>query len=162
MSYVIASPQMLAAVATDVAGIGSSLNAATAAAAMPTTNVLAAAQDEVSAAITSLFSGVAQDYQALSARAAAFHSEFVQALGGAGGAYVAAEAASASGLQAVGSATLQVVNAPTEMLVGRPLIGDAPAATTPGAPGGAAGILFGNGGNGAAGVAGVNDGAGGA
>ena len=35
MSYLIAAPEMLAAAAADVAGIGSSLNAATAAAAAP-------------------------------------------------------------------------------------------------------------------------------
>ena len=44
MSYVIAAPDMLAAAAADVAGIGSSLSAANAAAAAPTTGVLAAAE----------------------------------------------------------------------------------------------------------------------
>jgi len=53
MSYVIAAPEMLATAAADVAGIGSSLNAANA------------------AAIASLFSGHGQQFQALSARAAA-------------------------------------------------------------------------------------------
>ncbi len=74
MSYVIAAPEMLAAAAADVAGIGSSLSAAHAVAAAPTTAVMAAAEDEVSAAIATLFSGHAQQYQALSAQAAAFHS----------------------------------------------------------------------------------------
>ena len=95
MSYVIAAPEMLAAAAADVAGIGSSLNAATAAAAAPTTAVVAAAGDEVSAAIASLVLNDAQQYQALSAQAAAFHSEFTRALNAARGAYAAAEAASA-------------------------------------------------------------------
>ena len=71
MSYVIAAPEMLATAAADVAGIGSSLNAANAAATARTTAVIAAAEDEVSAAIASLFSGHGQQFQALSARAAA-------------------------------------------------------------------------------------------
>jgi hypothetical protein len=44
MSYVIAAPDMLAAAAADVAGIGSSLSEANAAAATRTTGVLAAAR----------------------------------------------------------------------------------------------------------------------
>ena len=86
----------------------------------PTTTVVAAAEDEVSAAIASLFSGHAQEYQALSAQAAAFHSQFVQTLNAAAGAYAAAEATNASPLQAA----LAVTNAPTEVLAGRPLIGN--------------------------------------
>ncbi len=42
MSYVIAAPELLAAAASDVAGIGSSLSAANAAATAPTTSVVAA------------------------------------------------------------------------------------------------------------------------
>ena len=72
MSYVIALPDTLAAAAADVAGIGSSISAAHSAAAAPTTAVVAAASDEVSAAIASVFSGYGKEFQALSARAAAF------------------------------------------------------------------------------------------
>ena len=79
MSYVIAAPEMLAAVAADAAGIGSSLSAANSVAAARTTAVMAAAEDEVSAAIAELFSGHGQRFQALSAQAAAFHNQFVQA-----------------------------------------------------------------------------------
>ena len=84
----------------DLAGIGSTISAANAAAATRTTGVLAAAEDEVSAAIASLFSSHGQEFQAISAQAAAFHSQFVQALSGAGSSYAAAEAANASPLQA--------------------------------------------------------------
>jgi hypothetical protein len=63
-----------------LAGIESALNAANAAAATQTTSVLAAAEDEVSAAIAELLSGHGQAYQALSAQTAAFHAQFVQAL----------------------------------------------------------------------------------
>ena len=96
MSYVVAIPDTLAAAAADVAGIGSSISAAHSAAAAPTTAVLAAASDEVSAAIASVFSGYGKEFQALSAQAAGFHAQFVQALNGAGGAYAAAEATNAS------------------------------------------------------------------
>lgn len=49
MSYVIAATDMLAAATADVAAIGSSLSAARAVAPAPTTGILAAAEDEVSA-----------------------------------------------------------------------------------------------------------------
>lgn len=98
MSYVIAAPDTLAAAAADVAGIGSSLGEANGAAAVSTTRVIAAAGDEVSAAIASLFSSHGRVFQALSAKAAGFHSQFVQALNAGAGAYASAEAASAGTL----------------------------------------------------------------
>ena len=67
MSFVIATPETMAAAAADLAGIESALSAAHAAAATSTTQVLAAGADEVSAAIAGLFSSHAQDFQALSA-----------------------------------------------------------------------------------------------
>ncbi len=76
MSYLIAGPELLEAAAADVARIGSSVGAANATAATRTTEVLAAAGDEVSAAMASLFSRRAQEYQALSAQAAAFQAQF--------------------------------------------------------------------------------------
>ncbi|WP_306439438.1 PE family protein [Mycobacterium simiae] len=50
-------------------------------------------------AIAALFSGHAQGNQALTAQAAAFDNQFVQALTAGAGAYTSAEAASASPLQ---------------------------------------------------------------
>ncbi len=85
----------------DLANIGSTLCTATSAAAAPTTAVLAAGADEVSAAVASLFSGHAQAYQALGAQATAFRQQFVYALTSAGGVYAAAEAANASAAQSV-------------------------------------------------------------
>ncbi|KAA1249664.1 PE family protein, partial [Mycobacterium simiae] len=99
MSFLIAVPEVLGSAAVDLADIGSTLSAANTAAAAQTTGVLAAAQDEVSAAIAALFSGHGQTYQALSTQAAAFHAQFVQALTAGAGAYAGAEAASASPLQ---------------------------------------------------------------
>ena len=65
MSYVIAMPDMLAAAAADVAGIGSSLSEANGAAAASTTRVVAAGGDEVSAATASLFSSHGKVFQGL-------------------------------------------------------------------------------------------------
>ena len=100
MSFVIAAPEMMTSAATDLASIGSTLSAANASAAAPTTGVVAAAEDEVSAAIAALFSGHGQVYQGLSARVAAFHEQFVHALTMGAGSYVGAEAANAAAFAA--------------------------------------------------------------
>ncbi|WP_078749710.1 PE family protein, partial [Mycobacterium tuberculosis] len=152
MSNVMVVPGMLSAAAADVASIGAALSAANGAAAPTTAGVLAAGADEVSAAIASLFSGYARDYQALSAQMARFHQQFVQALTASVGSYAAAEAANASPLQALEQQVLAAINAPTQTLLGRPLIGNG-ADGLPGQNGGAGGLLWGNGGNGGAGDA---------
>ncbi|EUA88295.1 PE family protein [Mycobacterium ulcerans str. Harvey] len=141
----IAAPEMLTGAATDLAGIGAALQSANGAAAAPITGVLAAGADEISAAVAALFSGHALDYQALSTQMAGFHQQFVTALNSAGASYAAAEAASANPLQAVGQQLLGVINAPTQALLGRPLIGDGTAGA-PGQNGGDGGLLWGNGG----------------
>ncbi|MEQ0600188.1 PE family protein, partial [Mycobacterium tuberculosis] len=93
MSFVSVAPEIVVAAATDLAGIGSAISAANAAAAAPTTAVLAAGADEVSAAIAALFSGHAQAYQALKTpRRRRFISSSWQTLAGGAGAYAAAEA----------------------------------------------------------------------
>ncbi|ORA93287.1 hypothetical protein BST27_28970, partial [Mycobacterium intermedium] len=83
MSFVGVVPEAVAAAAANLAGVGSALSAANAAAVVPTTQVLVAAGDEVSAAVAALFADHAQDYQALSAQVAGYHARFVQALTGA-------------------------------------------------------------------------------
>jgi hypothetical protein len=93
MSYMSAAPDLIAAAATDVARIGSTISTANTAAAATTTQMLAAGADEVSASIAALFGAHGQAYQALSAQAAMFHSQFVQAMTAGAGAYVSAEAA---------------------------------------------------------------------
>ncbi|WP_246398740.1 PE domain-containing protein [Mycobacterium vicinigordonae] len=90
----------MSAAATDVVSIGSAVATVNRDVATATTTVLAAAEDEVSAAIATLFSTHGQGYQTLSAQAAAFHQQFVRALTNASGAYAAAEAASAAPLGA--------------------------------------------------------------
>lgn len=104
--------------ASDLANIGSTLSAANAVAAAQTTAVQAAAADEVSTAIAALFGWHAQTYQSLSAQATSFHDQFVQTVASSGTSYWSAEATN------VEQTLLNAINAPTEALFGRPLIGD--------------------------------------
>ncbi len=150
MSFVLVSPETVAAVATDLKRIGASLAHENASAAASTTAVVSAAADEVSTAVAALFSQHAQGYQAAAAQVAAFHSRFVQALTAGAGAYAFAEAANASPLQSA----MGAVSASAQTLLSRPLIGNGANATTPGGNGGDGGWLFGSGGNGAPGAAG--------
>ncbi len=123
MSFVNVAPQLVSTAAADAARIGSAINTANTAAAA-TTQVLVAAQDEVSTAIAALFGSHGQHYQAISAQVAAYQERFVLALSQAGSTYAVAEAASATPLQQIEQALLGVINTPTEALVGRKLIGD--------------------------------------
>lgn len=152
MSLLITSPATVAAAATHLAGIGSALSTANAAAAAPTTALSVAGADEVSVLIAALFEAYAQEYQALSAQALAFHDQFVQALNMGAVCYAAAETANATPLQALQTVqqnVLTVVNAPTQALLGRPIIGNgANGLPNTGQDGGPGGLLFGNGGNG--------------
>ncbi|BBC67515.1 hypothetical protein MMRN_44110 [Mycobacterium marinum] len=152
MSYFIAVPDELALAATELDSIGTTLSAANVAAVLPTTGIPAAGADDVSMAIAALFAGHAQAYQALSTAASTFHTQFVRALNLSGGAYAAADAANASPLQTLEQDLLGVLNAPTQALLGRPLIGAGADGTAPGQGGGAGGLLYGNGGSGAAGT----------
>ncbi len=92
MSSLLLEPQLVSTAAADVAEIGSTINAATAAAAGSTTGVVAAAGDEVSLSAAALFDAYAKDYQALLKQAAAFHEQFAAALASANAAYLGAEA----------------------------------------------------------------------
>lgn len=51
MAFLVAIPDTLAQAATNLAGLGSAISEANAAAAIPTTSVLSAGADEVSAAV---------------------------------------------------------------------------------------------------------------
>ena len=123
MSFVSAGPEAMAAAATDLATIGSTVREANAAAAALTTGLVPAAEDEVSTAIAGLFGKYANEFQSLGAQAAAFHDRLVQTLNAAAGAYTATEAASTSVLQAAEQNVANAVNAPAELLLGHPLIG---------------------------------------
>ncbi|WP_373177081.1 PE family protein, partial [Mycobacterium marinum] len=119
MSYLAIAPEIVAAAAADMDGIGSAITAANAAAAIPTTAIATAAADDVSAAIAALFNAHAEQYQALSVRVAEFHESFTRALTAGSTAYATAEAANAGPLQPL----LDLINAPTQALLARPLIG---------------------------------------
>ena len=96
MSFLTTQPEALAAAAGTLSGIGSTLSAQNAAAAAPTTGVVPAAADEVSALTAAQFAAHAKMYQAVSAQAAAIHEMFVNTLGVSSGSYAATEAANAA------------------------------------------------------------------
>jgi hypothetical protein len=95
MSFVSTQPTELTAAAENLLGIGSSVTAQNAAVAAPTTGVIPAAADQVSALTAIQFATHAQMYQAISAQAAAIHDMFVNTLGASAGSYAATEAANA-------------------------------------------------------------------
>ena len=107
MSDVTAVPGAIAAAATDVAAVGSTVDAAHMTAAAPTVAVVPAAADEVSAGIANLFSGFAKEYQALAGQASAFQQQFVQHLHASAGSYTAAEAANSGSMAAGIQSTLE-------------------------------------------------------
>ncbi|OBG22274.1 PE family protein [Mycobacterium sp. 852002-51057_SCH5723018] len=151
MSFVFATPEYLAAAATDLSNIGSTIGSANAAALAPTSSVLAPGADEVSATIAALFDAHSQAYQALSAQAALFHQEFVNLMTGGAAQYALAEAENASPLETVGQTVATAIATPTQALAqGAAPIGNGAGAVlatgTSAEPG-----AFGGGGTGAAG-----------
>jgi PE family len=167
MSYVVADSEMMTAAASDLATIGSKVEAPHMVAAARMTSVIPAAATEVSASIAQLFSQFGQDCQAPAAEAPAFEEQFVRALTAGARSYVSAETANVAAFTANPAQTVQqdllsLINAPSLALTGRPLIGNgANAAPGSGANGGNGGLLWGNGGSGAPGQNGGHGGAGG-
>jgi hypothetical protein len=123
MSFVTAAPEMVATAAQDLAAIRSTLSEATAAAASPTTGVLAPAADEVSIALAGLFGDFGQEYQAISAQAQTFHAQFVNLLNSGANSYVSAEAAN------VAQIVQNAANAPASTLLGQSSVGAAASAS---------------------------------
>ncbi len=186
MSFVVVSPDVVAAAARDAARIRSAVEAANAAAVSQTTSVVVAARDEVSAAIAALFGTHGLQYQAAAAAAASYYEQFLQHLSVAAASYTGAEAAAAQTLGGLDSVVAQsfqsfvygpihtagdawiaspvgqtldpIINAPTTLLLGRGLIGHGAAGTAARPTGGAGGILFGDGGTGYSPTAGVTPG----
>ena len=95
MSFVTTQPDALSAAAGDLQGIGADVTAGNVAAASPTTAVIPAAADEVSALTAAQFTAHAQLYQAVSAQAAAIHEMFVSTLSTSAVSYAETEAANA-------------------------------------------------------------------
>ena len=96
MSFVTALPPMLASAAGDLQSIGCAVAAGNCAAATPTTGVVPAAADEVSALTAAHFAAHGVVYQELSAQATAIHELFVTTLGASGFSYAVTEAANAA------------------------------------------------------------------
>jgi hypothetical protein len=90
----------------------------------PTTAVVAAADDEVSAGVAALFGAFGQEYQAVSAHTQAFHEQFVNLLNAGAGAYVSTEVANAE------QALQNAVSAPARTLLGESSTGTGAAAAT--------------------------------
>lgn len=95
MSYVLASSELVQGAAQELAGIGAAVADATAAVSGPTTAMAAAAQDEISTALASLFGNFGRQFQVLSSQAQAFHTQFANQLGTSAAAYASAEIANA-------------------------------------------------------------------
>ncbi|OBI41307.1 hypothetical protein A5707_07880 [Mycobacterium kyorinense] len=102
MSFVTTQPEALTAAAASLQGIGSTLTAQNAAAAAPTTGVVPAAADTVSALQATQFAAYGTLYQQVSAQATAIHEMFVNTLGASAGAYGATEAVNSAQAAATG------------------------------------------------------------
>src|ERR1700722_9644356 len=96
MAFVTTQPEALSAAATTLQGIGAGLTSQNASAAAPTTGVVPAAADEVSALTAPQFAAPAQLSPPASPQAAAIHEMFVNTLGTSAGSYAATEAANAA------------------------------------------------------------------
>lgn len=93
MSFMFALPEELIATAADLRGVGDAVAVQSAAAAGPTTGVVPAAADEVSALTAAQFVRHAQLFQAISRRAAEEHTRFVNTLQRSAHSYAATDAA---------------------------------------------------------------------
>ncbi|HTY33272.1 PE family protein [Mycobacterium sp.] len=115
MSSVTVLPENVSAASGNLQNLGSALRGANAAAASQTTAVAAPAADEVSSAVSAFLRTHGQEFQALSAEAAAFHDEFVNLLNGGAAQYVNTEVANAR------QTLVNALNAPARALLGHPV-----------------------------------------
>lgn len=95
MSFVVAAPEAVQTAAQQLAGIRSTLIEASTSAGAPTTGLVAAAQDQVSASVAAMLGAFGQQYQTLSVQATAFHEQFVNLLNAGAAAYLATDIANA-------------------------------------------------------------------
>lgn len=93
MSFVTTHPEALAALAGNLQVLGTAMAAQNAAAAAPTTGVVPAAADGVSALQATVFDAYGTLYQQISAEATAIHEMFVQTLRASADSYQETEAA---------------------------------------------------------------------
>ena len=93
MSFVDIVPETLSTAAGNLQSIGSAVNAQNAAALAPTTALIPAAADEVSALTALQFAAHGHLYQTVSAQATVMHQMFVTVLAAAANAYASTEVA---------------------------------------------------------------------
>ncbi len=115
MTFVITDPDMLAAAADELQGIGSALEATNTAAAAPTTGVLPPAADSVSARTAALLDAHAQQYQAFAAQAESFQNQFVQTLIAAQNSYAETETANTATMQLTSATSTPTTTSPTNV-----------------------------------------------
>jgi hypothetical protein len=96
MSFVTIQPEALAYAAGRLQTLGSAMAVESAAAAAPTTGVVPAAADEVSALQAALFGAYGSLYQSVNAQATTIHELFVHTLGASAGSYAATESANSA------------------------------------------------------------------
>lgn len=93
MSFVTTQPEALAYAAGKLQTLGSAMAAESAAVADPTTGVIPAAADEVSALQAAIFAAYGSLYQSINTQATTIHELFVHTLGASAGSYAATESA---------------------------------------------------------------------
>ncbi len=95
MSFLSIVPEILSAAADNLQSVGSRIQAQNTAALGPTTGLVPAASDEVSAVTAMQFAAHADAYQTVSAQAAVIHQMFVTTLAAAANSYTTTETANA-------------------------------------------------------------------
>ena len=103
MPFVTADPEALTVAAGALQGLGTAMAAQNAAAAAPTTGVVPAAADEVSALQAAQFAAYGQLYQQISAQATAIQDLFVHTLRTSADSYTETEAANTAAAAPVGA-----------------------------------------------------------
>lgn len=96
MSYLLTTPDLLTATASNLTSIGASMSAQNEAVAAPTTGVSAPAADQVSTLLATQFAAHGLAYQTVASMATQVHQAFVSALAAAGTDYAVTEAVNAA------------------------------------------------------------------
>lgn len=96
MSYVLTTPSLLTATASNLTSIGASMTSQNDAVAAPTTQVPAPAADQVSTLVATQFATHGLAYQTVASMATQVHEAFVRALAAAGTDYAITEAVNAA------------------------------------------------------------------
>lgn len=118
MPHLIATTKLIEAAAEDLAGIRAAVDEATTTSSPSTTGIAAAAQDEVSTAIASLFGNFGREFQALSAQAQAFHQQFIEFMNAGANAYVTAESANAAASGLASALSASAAGEPSGLIAG--------------------------------------------